>query len=291
MNGVFYMSMEIRKPFYYTSKTEYLLLFDFDETYYPHERTEEQLQGVYRLEKYLHDLVVERNVKIGWITGSSLEKVIEKMNVAKMTYYPHFIGSDLGTELIEINEESQFISVSKWNERMNKANFSSRIITDLVQECSNQYNVKLVAQTQFGQNNNKSNYYYFHESSTKTVYDLNIVRHMAKVSGVGVSINRCNPIAGDPQDAYDVDFIPLGSGKKAVATFMMDYYGVPFTHTIAFGDSGNDIEMLKAVQYGYLVGNATEEAKSLHDKVAVESYGNGVIEVCEKIFTAHIASK
>ncbi|GGE63676.1 HAD-IIB family hydrolase [Priestia taiwanensis] len=285
------MIMKNRKPFHYTSKTDFLLLFDFDETYYPHNQTVGNRERVYKLEEYLQTLATQQNVKIGWITGSSVGKIIEKMNLANMTYYPHFIGSDLGTELIEINEEGEFTSISKWERKINRSSFSSRVVDDLLQECKNQYNVKLVAQTQFGQSNNKYNYYYFHESTTKTAYDLRIIRHVAKLNGVGVNISCCNPMAGDPKDAYDVDFIPLGSGKKTLAMFMMEYYDVPVTHTIAFGDSGNDIEMLKAVNHGYLVGNATEEAKRLHNNLATAPYGGGIIEVCKKIFVSNDLSK
>jgi kanosamine-6-phosphate phosphatase len=284
MNGVFGMT---RKPFYYTSKTNYLILFDFDETYYPHERTKEQLQSVYQLEQYLQSLAAEKHVKIGWVTGSSLEHVINKMDLANMMYYPHFIGSNLGTQLIEVSENGEFLPVQKWNQQIDLSSFSSSAVYDLIQECQSQYNIKLVEQTQFGQTNIKYNYYYFHESTTKTAYDLNIIRHLAKRSSIGININRCNPKAGDPENAYDIDFIPFGSGKKAVANFMMDYYKVSFENTIAFGDSGNDIDMLKGVKHGYLVHNATEEAKGLHDNIAQFSYADGILDVCKGILGNH----
>ena len=66
---------------------------------------------------------------------------------------------------------------------------------------------------------------------------------------------------------------------------MCEYYQVPLANTIAFGDSGNDVEMLKTVKHGYLLGNATEEAKGLHDKVTVSHYSSGILEVLKKTFS------
>lgn len=64
----------------------------------------------------------------------------------------------------------------------------------------------------------------------------------------------------------------------------MNLYKVPLTNTIAFGDSGNDVEMLKTVQHGYLLANATAEARSLHNKVTQSVYSKGILEVLKKIF-------
>lgn len=68
--------------------------------------------------------------------------------------------------------------------------------------------------------------------------------------------------------------------------FMKAYYDVAHHRTLAFGDSGNDIDMLKAVEHGYLLFNATDEAKGLHDQHASSAYGEGIMEVCQQVFTS-----
>ncbi|PAF15530.1 hypothetical protein CHH51_18450 [Terribacillus saccharophilus] len=146
-----------------------------------------------------------------------------------------------------------------------------------------QYNIKLVEQTQFKQRKYKWNYYYFIVSEAKTNYDLNIIRHLAKNNGIGLNINHCNPKAGDPDNAFDIDFIPLGTGKSEIVKFMSDFYKVPIEKTVAFGDSGNDIEMLKAVHHGYLLANGTHEAKRLHSKITTFPYA-GIIDILKQIF-------
>ncbi|MGQ4666284.1 HAD-IIB family hydrolase [Metabacillus halosaccharovorans] len=278
------MNFKLNKSFSVSNEVKYLIFFDFDETYYPHACTEEQLNSLYELEEYLNELSNEQAVKIGWITGSDLYQIVHKVERTKMVYSPHFIASNLGTEVYDVRENGQLIANKEWESRLQNSNFTSNKITELVRELNNQFRIKLVEQTQLGQKRYKFNYYYYMSSQTQTQHDLNIIRHLAKINGIGLNINRCNPNAGDPENAFDVDFIPKYTGKKEVVKFVMNLYKVPLTNTIAFGDSGNDIEMLKTVQHGYLLANATAEARSLHHKVTQSDYSKGILEVLKNIF-------
>lgn len=276
--------MRVKGSFTGHERTDHLLFFDFDETYYPHACTQELLEHVYELEEYLEELAREQFIKIIWVTGSGLPEVIQKMERARMTFSPHFIAGNLGTELYEVNKQGQLKSNPSWEKKIRKSGFSGQKIVELERELFHQYGIKLIEQTQFGQKKYKWNYYYFISSETKSLYDLSIIKHLAQINGIGLNINRCNPKAGDPENAFDVDFIPLGTGKSEVVRFMGNYYNVPIRRTTAFGDSGNDINMLKAVQHGYLVKNATPEAKQLHSNVTASSYAKGIIETLQLIF-------
>ncbi|WP_226527589.1 HAD-IIB family hydrolase [Metabacillus niabensis] len=278
------MNFKLNKSFSVSNEIKYLIFFDFDETYYPHACTKEQLNSLYELEEYLNKLSKEQAVKIGWITGSDLYQIDHKVNRTKMVYSPHFIASNLGTEVYDVRENGQLIANKEWVSRLQNSSFTSNKITELVRELNHQFRIKLVEQTQLGQKRYKFNYYYYMSSQTQTQHDLNIIRHLAKINGIGLNINRCNPNAGDPEDAFDVDFIPKYTGKKEVVKFMMNHYKVPITNTIAFGDSGNDVDMLKTVQHGYLLANATAEAKNLHPKVTQSDYSKGILEVLKNIF-------
>ncbi|WP_062050361.1 HAD-IIB family hydrolase [Bacillus sp. JCM 19034] len=277
------MNFKFNKSFSNAHKANYLIFFDFDETYFPHACTNELLRNLTELEEYLYYLVNEHFVKVGWITGSDLHQIAHKVERANISYSPHFIGSNLGTELYHVNNNDLILN-KEWENRLKKANFSTETVKDVVSELYNVYNIKLVEQTQLGQKGYKWNYYYFESSLTKSQYDMRIIRHIAKSNSLGININRCNPKAGDPIDAYDVDFVPLNTGKKEIVKFMTRYYQVPLTNTIAFGDSGNDIEMLKTVEHGYLLGNATSEAKSLHKNVTTAQYSLGILEILRKLF-------
>ncbi|PMC36783.1 haloacid dehalogenase [Bacillus sp. UMB0899] len=282
--GWLIVNYKINKSFSISHEVNYLIFFDFDETYFPHDCTDELLSNLHELEEYLNNLVPERFVKIGWVTGSNLNQVVHKMERANISYSPHFIASNLGTELHHVRENGELLVNKEWERRFTKANFLNDKVKELISELHNVYQIKLVEQTQFGQKRYKYNYYYFEKSKPQSQYDLKIISHLAKINGIGININRCNPKAGDPEGAFDVDFIPLHTGKKEIVRFMMNYYQVPLANTIAFGDSGNDVEMLKAVKHGYLLGNATEEAKGLHDKVTISHYSSGILEVLINFF-------
>lgn len=269
---------------YTPAVTEYLILFDFDETYYPHECLPEQLNMVYELEQYLQQLARNHQVKIAWVTGSSVQQIQAKMKIAGMTQLPHFIASNLGTEMWEVEPDGQLVTVPSWAKIIRASGFSRRDVEDLISKLKSTFNIVLHEQTQFGQSGYKMNYYYYPVSAARTQYDISIIRHLAANHGIGININICNPKAGDPEHAYDVDFIPAGTGKKAAVQFLMDYSQVLLSNTLAFGDSGNDIEMLRMVAHGYLLQNATAEAKSCHNNVAPYPYAEGILHVCRNFF-------
>ena len=52
-------------------------------------------------------------------------------------------------------------------------------------------------------------------------------------------------MAGDPENSYDVDFIPLRTGKPYIVDFILDKFAIERENSFAFGDSGNDVDMLK----------------------------------------------
>ncbi|UOE95195.1 HAD-IIB family hydrolase [Alkalihalobacillus sp. LMS39] len=277
------MNFKFNKSFVNTNETKYIIFFDFDETYFPHDCTSELLKNLKALEEYLHHLVQEQFVKVGWVTGSSLYQVAQKIEQANISYIPHFLACNLGTEVYNVCE-GKLLPNKEWEKRVKKTNFSSATVKELVSELYNVYNITLSEQTQLGQTGYKWNYYYIEKSKAKSQYDLKIISHLAKLNGLGININKCNPKAGDPKDAFDVDFIPVNTGKKEIVKFMINYYQVPWANTIAFGDSGNDIEMLKTAQHGYLLGNATEEARRLHGNVTNSDYSLGILETLKELF-------
>lgn len=74
---------------------------------------------------------------------------------------------------------------------------------------------------------------------------LNDLISMASDQRYVVKYNRCNPRAGDPENAYDVDFLPQQAGKKYAAQFLISLHDIPKSQVLGFGDSGNDREFLR----------------------------------------------
>ena len=55
--------------------------------------------------------------------------------------------------------------------------------------------------------------------------------------------------------------------KGAAVRFLMDYVGADIRVSVAVGDGGNDVEMLKAAGVGVAMGNADESAKAVADMI------------------------
>ena len=55
--------------------------------------------------------------------------------------------------------------------------------------------------------------------------------------------------------------------KRSGIDHLLEYYGIPLDQTMAFGDGGNDIQMLEHVHLGVAMGNAVDSAKQAADYV------------------------
>lgn len=84
----------------------------------------------------------------------------------------------------------------------------------------------------------------------------------------GLSVSRWNPFFTD----VNVAGVTKAVGIEKFAT----YYGFEISQTIAFGDGGNDIPMLRAVGTGIAMGGASETVKSAADYVTGTVDENGI---------------
>ena len=64
-----------------------------------------------------------------------------------------------------------------------------------------------------------------------------------------------------------VDIIPDGSGKGNAIKKVVEYFGFSLDETIAFGDGGNDADMLFTAGVGVAMGNASDSVKAVADEV------------------------
>ncbi|MGD2407453.1 kanosamine-6-phosphate phosphatase [Bacillus subtilis] len=261
---------------------QYIVFCDFDETYFPHTIDEQKQQDIYELEDYLEQKSKDGELIIGWVTGSSIESILDKMGRGKFRYFPHFIASDLGTEITYFSEHNFGQQDNKWNSRINEG-FSKEKVEKLVKQLHENHNILLNPQTQLGKSRYKHNFYYQEQDEINDKKNLLAIEKICEEYGVSVNINRCNPLAGDPEDSYDVDFIPIGTGKNEIVTFMLEKYNLNTERAIAFGDSGNDVRMLQTVGNGYLLKNATQEAKNLHHLITDSEYSKGITNTLKKL--------
>ena len=77
-----------------------------------------------------------------------------------------------------------------------------------------------------------------------------------------------------------VDVIPASSGKGTAITKVLEHFGLDASQAMAFGDSQNDLEMLKTVGVGVAMGNATTLLKAVADDVCGAVSEDGIYHYC-----------
>ena len=78
-----------------------------------------------------------------------------------------------------------------------------------------------------------------------------------------------------------VDIIPAVGGKNVGIEAMLSHFGITFADTIAFGDGGNDISMIKAAGIGVAMGNAPEAVKKNADYITSSAEDDGIYRAAE----------
>ena len=72
------------------------------------------------------------------------------------------------------------------------------------------------------------------------------------------------------------DVVPNGSSKSKGIDKVLESYGLKIEETMAFGDGGNDISMLKHVSIGIAMGNAEDKVKQSANYVTDSVDDNGI---------------
>lgn len=67
-----------------------------------------------------------------------------------------------------------------------------------------------------------------------------------------------------------------GNSKRTGIDKFMEYYGLDIAETMAFGDGGNDIQMLRHVAIGIAMGNAGASVKEIADYITDSVDDNGI---------------
>lgn len=77
-----------------------------------------------------------------------------------------------------------------------------------------------------------------------------------------------------------VDVIPAGVGKGNAILKMLEYFRLSPAQAAAFGDSYNDMDMLRAVGTGIAMGNAPDALKAVADHVCGSVSQDGIYHYC-----------
>jgi kanosamine-6-phosphate phosphatase len=248
---------------------------DFDETYLAHNPTPERISARETLEDYLTEASERHGLLFGWVTGSSLASVMSKVRTHNLRALPHFLACSLGTELLFFDHGPARPDVG-WRQRMPELEHLTALVDAAVRDLARQ-GIPLAPQERRDGESLVKSYYYRMRDPVSDAGNLAAVAETAARLSLGVNLSRCNPLSGDPEDCYDVDFLPEHCGKKAVAEYVCGAHGVSLSDAFAFGDSGNDLELLAVVGRGVLVGNCTPEARAGHPHQSERTYADAIL--------------
>ena len=84
----------------------------------------------------------------------------------------------------------------------------------------------------------------------------------------GCESTRWNPLF--------TDIVPKGSSKSVGMDKILEYFSIPLGASMAFGDGGNDIPMLRHAGTGIAMGNASDEVKLAADYVTDSVDNDGI---------------
>lgn len=97
-----------------------------------------------------------------------------------------------------------------------------------------------------------------------------------------LNASRWNPLFAD----INIKGIDKSTGIDEICS----YYGCSKSDTIAFGDGGNDIPMIKRAAIGIAMGNAGDEVKSVADFVTDSVDDNGIYNALVRMKIIHTLS-
>lgn len=73
-----------------------------------------------------------------------------------------------------------------------------------------------------------------------------------------------------------------GVTKAAALTFLRDYFDIPLAETLAIGDGGNDLPMVRAAGVGVAMGNGAKALQQVADAVVADNNVGGIAEAIKR---------
>lgn len=112
----------------------------------------------------------------------------------------------------------------------------------------------------------------------KEIFQLTAFFKLSHEEDVMRELPNCTAMRWYPTFA---DVIAKGVDKGVGIDKFCDYFGFSLQETMAFGDGGNDIEMLRHAGVGIAMGNAKEDVKRTADFVTDTVDNNGVLKALQ----------
>jgi kanosamine-6-phosphate phosphatase len=257
----------------------WIVFSDFDETYVAHDGSPERRRDRRALEQMLIEEAGPLGIVFGWVADGPIDVVAATVSAHGLRFVPHFVASSWGAELDFFTREEGRRPVAEWDARVASSGFSRARVATSMDDLARR-GVTLTRREQAGR---RLDSYLFEPSGKgRNIEIASIIHKITERNGIGAHVYPCHPALGEPEGAYDVDFVPRGVGKRQVVEFVLERLGIPRVRAFGFGDDVGDIDMLYAVEHGYLVDNATDDARRRFTRTAGASYARGILDVLER---------
>jgi len=257
----------------------YIVFSDFDETYLAHDGSPERRRDRRALEQMLLEEARSLGILFGWVADGPIDMVAASVAAHGLRFIPHFVASSWGAELDFFTREEGRRPVAEWDARVASTGFTRARVAAAIEDLARR-GISLTHRDQAGR---RIDSYLFEPAPSGKWFDVAaVIQKVSERNGIGAHVYPCHPALGEREGAFDVDFVPRGASKRTVTEFVLSRLGMPRGAAFAFGDDVGDIEMLFSVDHGYLVDNATDEARRRFTRTAGASYARGILDVIER---------
>lgn len=110
----------------------HLILFDFDETYYKHATTKEDIPDLRKLEETLEQAVKNDNVITAFLSGSIFPNIMKKMEKAEMKFKPQYIFSDLCSQMYQLDDSGEYHEYKDYEEAVSETPFTKEKVDEII---------------------------------------------------------------------------------------------------------------------------------------------------------------
>lgn len=126
---------------------------------------------------------------------------------------------------------------------------------------------------------------FYHLDDTIFKIALNFDIHEVEPFIAEINAKMSDVVAAVSSGHGSVDLIVPGNHKASGIVRLQELLGVSDGETAAFGDGGNDLEMLKHVAYGYAMANASDAVKQAAKYHTDSNDDEGVLNAIEYLLT------
>lgn len=107
-----------------------------------------------------------------------------------------------------------------------------------------------------------------------SLVQLSFCAHAEFHDEIVMQLNDVSYIVSSP---YSIDVYPQNINKMSGIVALLDNLGLSLKQAMAFGDSENDVEMLREVKLGICMGNGSDDAKESCDYVCEDIHDDGIM--------------